>query len=137
MPSIRKRIGYLPTINAQETIIKIAKKENLSQSKVVGILVEEALKARGIFDIKNSSIYLHLIDNSKNKTILNATFRIDNYVTKSNLSYRTYNWDTFSYDTYNDIKTSIKDDFFGISLNFIQIKNICSIQNISTIWYLK
>ena len=48
MPSIRKRIGYLPSINAQETITKIANKEKLSQSKVVGILVEEALRSRGV-----------------------------------------------------------------------------------------
>tara|TARA_B100000965_G_scaffold137082_1_gene114042 strand:+ start:342 stop:638 length:297 start_codon:yes stop_codon:yes gene_type:complete len=54
MPSIRKRIGYLPSINAQETIIKIANKENLSQSKVVGILVEEALIARSAFDYQIS-----------------------------------------------------------------------------------
>ena len=55
MPSTRKRIGYLPSINAQETITKIANKENLSQSKVVGILVEEALIARGGFDPQNSN----------------------------------------------------------------------------------
>ena len=55
MPSIRKRIGYLPSINAQKTISKIANKEKLSQSKVVGILVEEALMARVGFDLKNSN----------------------------------------------------------------------------------
>ena len=55
MPSIRKRIGYLPSINAQKTISKIANKEKLSQSKVVGILVEEALMARIGFDLKNSN----------------------------------------------------------------------------------
>ena len=71
------------------------------------------------FDIKNSSIYIHFNDNSENKTQFNATFRLDNYITKNNLSYRIYNWDTFSYDSYNDIETSIKDDFLGINLNFI------------------
>ena len=55
MPSLRKRIGYLPSINAQKTITKIANKEKLSQSKVVGILVEEALMARVAFDHKNSN----------------------------------------------------------------------------------
>ena len=55
MPSTRKRIGYLPSINAQETITKIANKEKLSQSKVVGILVEEALLARRQFDLKSSN----------------------------------------------------------------------------------
>ena len=55
MPSIRKRIGYLPSVNTHETITKIANKEKLSQSKVVGLLVEEALLARNELDIKNSS----------------------------------------------------------------------------------
>ena len=55
MPSIRKRIGYLPSIIAQETITNIANKEKLSQSKVVGILVEEALIARGDLDLRNSN----------------------------------------------------------------------------------
>ena len=69
MPSIRKRIGYLPSINAQETITKIANKENLSQSKVVGILVEEALIARGVFNLQNSNdlIRKNLYSNLNNK----------------------------------------------------------------------
>ena len=52
MPSIRKRIGYLPSINAQKKITKIANREKLSQSKVVGILVEEALMAREGLDLQ-------------------------------------------------------------------------------------
>ena len=53
MPSIRKRIGYLPSPSIQELVIKIANNEKLSQSKVVGILVEEALLARGLIDSQN------------------------------------------------------------------------------------
>tara|TARA_B100000579_G_scaffold25732_1_gene18127 strand:+ start:610 stop:1005 length:396 start_codon:yes stop_codon:yes gene_type:complete len=53
MPTTRKRIGYLPSANAQEMITKIANGEKLSQSKVVGILVEEALIARASDDFKN------------------------------------------------------------------------------------
>ena len=55
MPSIRKRIGYLPSVYIQEIITNISNKENLSQSKVVGILVEEALKARGLFKLQNNN----------------------------------------------------------------------------------
>ena len=73
MPSARKRIGYLPSINAQEKITKIANKENLSQSKVVGILVEEALKARGIFKLKNKN-------NLARKDIYNNQSHINNSV---------------------------------------------------------
>ena len=55
MPSIRKRIGYLPSLNIQEIITNISKKEKLSQSKVVGILVEEALIARGVYSLQQTS----------------------------------------------------------------------------------
>tara|TARA_Y100001968_G_C19233172_1_gene655503 strand:- start:419 stop:742 length:324 start_codon:yes stop_codon:yes gene_type:complete len=54
MPSARKRIGYLPSPNTKEIITKIANSEKLSQSKVVGILVEEALISRGIYHSHNT-----------------------------------------------------------------------------------
>ena len=53
MPSQRKRIGFLPTVEVQEIINKICASENISQSKVTGILVKEAIKARAI---KNTSL---------------------------------------------------------------------------------
>ena len=43
-----KRIGYLPRKRVLEIIDQISKSESISLSKVVGILVEEALDARGI-----------------------------------------------------------------------------------------
>ena len=74
MPSIRKRIGYLPSINAQKTITKIATKEKLSQSKVVGILVEEALMARVGFDLKNSNDLIEHNHYCKENNIDNPSF---------------------------------------------------------------
>ena len=43
-----KRIGYLPRKRVLEIIDQISKSESISRSKAVGILVEEALDARGI-----------------------------------------------------------------------------------------
>ena len=48
MPSQRKRIGFLPTVEVQDIINKISASENISQSKVTGILVKEAINARNI-----------------------------------------------------------------------------------------
>ena len=48
MPSHRKRIGYLPSENVHDLIDKICKENKYSQSKVTGILVEEALRSRGL-----------------------------------------------------------------------------------------
>ena len=57
-----KRIGYLPRKRVLEIIDEISKSESISRSKVVGILVEEALDARGIANfgygnISKSNLY--------------------------------------------------------------------------------
>ena len=51
-----KRIGYLPRKRVLEIIDNISKSESISRSKVVGILVEEALDARGIANFGYSNI---------------------------------------------------------------------------------
>ena len=56
MPSPRKRIGFLPSEEVHEIIEKLCIANEFSQSKVTGLLVEEALKSRGILNesfIKN------------------------------------------------------------------------------------
>jgi len=51
-----KRIGYLPRKRVLDIIDQISKSESISRSKVVGILVEEALDARGIANFGYSNI---------------------------------------------------------------------------------
>ena len=51
-----KRIGYLPRKRVLDIINEISKSESISRSKVVGILVEEALDARGIANFGYSNI---------------------------------------------------------------------------------
>ena len=51
-----KRIGYLPRKRVLEIIDEISKSESISRSKVVGILVEEALDARGIANFGYSNM---------------------------------------------------------------------------------
>ncbi len=48
MPTQRRRIGFLPSSEVQNIIDKICNNNKLSQSKVTGILVEEALRSRGV-----------------------------------------------------------------------------------------
>ena len=50
MPSPRKRIGFLPTEEVQEIIEKLCRANKFSQSKVTGLLVEEALRSRGVLN---------------------------------------------------------------------------------------
>ena len=56
MPTSRRRVGFLPRPVVQEILDELSMEENLSQSKVVGILVEEALDARGIANFGYSNL---------------------------------------------------------------------------------
>ena len=51
MPSQRKRIGFLPSEEVHEIIEKLCKANEFSQSKVTGLLVEEALRSRGVLNL--------------------------------------------------------------------------------------
>ena len=62
-----KRIGYLPRKRVLEIIDQISKSESISRSKVVGILVEEALDARGIANFGYSNL-------SKTKSFISENF---------------------------------------------------------------
>ncbi len=62
MPSQRKRIGFLPSEEVHKIIDKLCRDNEISQSKVTGLLVEEALRSRGVI---NNSLSLKSIDNNK------------------------------------------------------------------------
>jgi len=50
MPTPRKRIGFLTSEEVHEIIEKLCKTNKFSQSKVTGLLVEEALRSRGVLN---------------------------------------------------------------------------------------
>ena len=47
MPTKRKRVGFIPRNNVLDTINQLSLESNLSISKIINILVEEALYNRG------------------------------------------------------------------------------------------
>ena len=53
MPTKKKRVGFIPREDVMRIIEKLSTENNLSNSKIVSILVEEALSIRGIFNKKN------------------------------------------------------------------------------------
>ena len=69
MPTKKKRVGFIPREDVMRIIEKLSIENNLSNSKIISILVEEALSIRGIFNKKNGKItqsYQSNEDNSKN-----------------------------------------------------------------------
>ena len=68
MPSQRKRIGFLPSEEVHEIIDKLCKANEFSQSKVTGLLVEEALRSRGV--LKQSFVQ----NKTDKKDLINFSF---------------------------------------------------------------
>ena len=107
MPSHRKRIGFLPSEDVHIIIEKISTDNNYSQSKVTGILVEEALKSRGYlnnsFSRNSSPVNTNLDSNNKDNI----------FSFKDDLS--------INYDFYIKNNKSLKDDIKMIH-DFIEFK---------------
>ena len=56
MPTKKKRVGFIPREDVMRIIDKLSVENNLSNSKIISILVEEALSVRGIFNKKKGKI---------------------------------------------------------------------------------
>ena len=52
MPTKKKRVGFIPRDEVMRIIDNLSIENNLSNSKIISILVEEALSIRGIFKKK-------------------------------------------------------------------------------------
>ena len=69
MPTKKKRVGFIPREDVMRIIDKLSIENNLSNSKIISILVEEALSIRGVFNKKNgkaTQLYQLNEDNSQN-----------------------------------------------------------------------
>ena len=80
MPTKKKRVGFIPREDVMKIIDKLSIENNLSNSKIISILVEEALSIRGIFNKKNGkAIQSFLLNNDNSQNLSdNSTNFIDN-----------------------------------------------------------
>ena len=107
MPSQRKRIGFLPSEEVHEIIDKLCTANEFSQSKVTGLLVEEALRSRGV-----------LSDSFSNKNDNKSKFM--NYFLEQELSYKN-NKSRVKIDNYAVNKKTFSEDI-KLMHEFIEFK---------------
>ena len=77
MPTKKKRVGFIPREDVMRIIDKLSIENNLSNSKIISILVEEALSIRGLFNKKNGKVtqsYQLINDHSQNLTDNSADY---------------------------------------------------------------
>ena len=86
MPTKKKRVGFIPREDVLKIIDKLSIENNLSNSKIISILVEEALSIRGIINKKNGKANKLYIDKNSDPNDIcensadflnNAKFSID------------------------------------------------------------
>ena len=84
MPTKKKRVGFIPREDVMRIIEKLSTENNLSNSKIISILVEEALSIRGIFNKKNGKVTqsYQLI----NYTSQNLPYNSGNFIDNSKLA---------------------------------------------------
>ena len=122
MPTKKKRVGFIPREDVMKIINKLSLENNLSNSKIISILVEEALSVRGIFNKKNGKLTQsyqlnddhpqNLIDNSVD-LVDNAKFSINNksgniFNTRKSTYLNEANQDTFDSQTYKMFLSFLK-----------------------------
>ena len=80
MPTKKKRVGFIPREDVMRIIEKLSTENNLSNSKIISILVEEALSKRGIFNKKNGKVTQSYQSNDNNSKNLfdNSGYSTDN-----------------------------------------------------------
>ena len=122
MPTKKKRVGFIPREDVMRIIDTLSIENNLSNSKIISILVEEALSIRGIFNKKygkgTQSYQLNnnisndfpgnsddFIDNSK----ISIDTKFSNHVSPSKLNHSNdENDDTFDLQTYKKFLSFLK-----------------------------
>ena len=99
MPSQRKRIGFLPSEEVHDVIDKISKANKYSQSKVTGLLVEEALRSRGL--VKSSFSSMNNLDDTQDNTFERNNDTSNNFSTISEPS-RYSNFSSINKNNFNE-----------------------------------
>tara|TARA_B100001109_G_scaffold187599_1_gene154233 strand:- start:82 stop:480 length:399 start_codon:yes stop_codon:yes gene_type:complete len=109
MPTKKKRVGFIPREDVMKIIDKLSLENNLSNSKIISILVEEALSRRGIFNKKTGKItqsFLEINNISKNLSKVSGNFKVnENLEMNTNLG---SNLEAFNS---NIVKHKNKEDF--------------------------
>ena len=122
MPTKKKRVGFIPREDVMRIIEKLSTENNLSNSKIISILVEEALSIRGIFNKTNGKVtqsYQLNNDNSKNlfdnsgDFTDNAKLSIDtnlgnHFILSKSTNLNRENQDAFDLQTYKKFLSFLK-----------------------------
>ena len=122
MPTKKKRVGFIPREDVMRIIEKLSTENNLSNSKIISILVEEALSVRGIFNKKNGNVtQSYLLNGNSSKNLFdnpgdftdNAKLSIDtdlgnHFIPSKSTDLKAENQEAFDLQTYKKFLSFLK-----------------------------
>ncbi len=122
MPTKKKRVGFIPREDVMRIIEKLSIENNLSNSKIISLLVEEALSIRGIFNKKNGKVtQLYQLNQDNSQNLLDnsgdfldkAKFSIDNnlenhFIKSKSTHLNEENQEAFDLQTYKKFLSFLK-----------------------------
>ena len=107
MPTKKKRVGFIPREGIMKIVDKLSFENNLSNSKIISILVEEALAQRGLFNIETRKENLLYINEKKDhESLTSNSLDVNTFISTAQLdsSKRIFNSqnnkETFDLKTY-------------------------------------
>ena len=109
MPTKKKRVGFIPREDVVMILDKLSIENNLSNSKIISILVEEALSTRGLFNKRNGKVTqsYQLINDHTQKIYENSA----NFMKNTKLSIDTKLGNHFKPGKPNHLYEENQDDF--------------------------
>ena len=91
MPTKKKRVGFIPREDVMKIIDKLSIENNLSNSKIISILVEEALSIRGMFNKKTGKVTQSYYDIRESSEYLSENSADSKFNEKSTINYKLVN----------------------------------------------
>ena len=67
MPTKKRRVGFIPRSDVFDLINKLSYESNLSYSKIINVLVEEALYQRGMLKMDSGNVFGEKVKNNLQK----------------------------------------------------------------------
>ena len=109
MPTKKKRVGFIPREDVMKIIDELSLENNLSNSKIISILVEEALSIRGIFNKKKGKV--NQLYQSKNKDSQIVSDNSADYIDNEKISIDTKLGNHFNTSKSSHLNEEIQEDF--------------------------
>ncbi len=119
MPTKKKRVGFIPREDVMRIIDKLSIENNLSNSKIISILVEEALSVRGIFNKNNGNV-------TQSYQLNNNTFKDLPSNSNDFIEYSKPSIDTELSNNFNPIKSNHSNDAYENAFDLQTYKKFLS-----------